>query len=271
VVINFELPWNPVRLDQRTGRVDRIGQRRRVHTFHLVAYEAGERAVADRLEARRVQADEDLRGVSTERVDVTREIARLRALRRNAPTRGTPDLRSRDSNRGRVVETAPVSVCIGGRPAWRAALGSAAIVLMQLQLVDPFGREVAARLLPLRLALTPGVRIRSSAEIRRLIGSLESFEPAAYDRAIDEWIETNISVSDAFWNSYRAREHAILEHLGVSRQAYRQQSLFTHRVDAADDMDRQARSIASAEFRLMMAEHRRRLTVSTAPVLILLP
>ena len=37
VVINLELPWNPMRLEQRIGRVDRIGQRRRVHAFHLIA------------------------------------------------------------------------------------------------------------------------------------------------------------------------------------------------------------------------------------------
>jgi len=36
IVINLELPWNPMRLEQRIGRVDRIGQRRRVHAFHLV-------------------------------------------------------------------------------------------------------------------------------------------------------------------------------------------------------------------------------------------
>jgi hypothetical protein len=32
-----EVPWNPVRLEQRIGRVDRIGQRKRVHAIHLVA------------------------------------------------------------------------------------------------------------------------------------------------------------------------------------------------------------------------------------------
>lgn len=34
-VINIELPWNPVRLEQRAGRVDRLGQRRPVHAVHL--------------------------------------------------------------------------------------------------------------------------------------------------------------------------------------------------------------------------------------------
>jgi superfamily II DNA or RNA helicase len=37
LVINLELPWTPVRLEQRIGRIDRIGQTRRVHAVHLVA------------------------------------------------------------------------------------------------------------------------------------------------------------------------------------------------------------------------------------------
>jgi superfamily II DNA or RNA helicase len=36
-VVNLEIPWSPVRLEQRVGRVDRIGQRKRVHALHLVA------------------------------------------------------------------------------------------------------------------------------------------------------------------------------------------------------------------------------------------
>jgi hypothetical protein len=42
-VVTIELPWNPMRVEQRIGRVDRIGQTRRVHAVHLVhrgSYEA---------------------------------------------------------------------------------------------------------------------------------------------------------------------------------------------------------------------------------------
>ncbi len=52
IVINLELPWNPVRLEQRIGRVDRIGQRRAVHAVHLVARGTGEAALLARLRAR---------------------------------------------------------------------------------------------------------------------------------------------------------------------------------------------------------------------------
>jgi superfamily II DNA or RNA helicase len=52
LVINLELPWTPVRLDQRAGRVDRIGQRRRVHAIRLVAAGTCEASVLARLAAR---------------------------------------------------------------------------------------------------------------------------------------------------------------------------------------------------------------------------
>lgn len=51
-IVNLELPWNPMRLEQRIGRVDRIGQRRTVHAFHLISAGTGEMRVADRLRQR---------------------------------------------------------------------------------------------------------------------------------------------------------------------------------------------------------------------------
>jgi hypothetical protein len=35
-VVHVDVPWNPVRLEQRAGRVDRLGQRRAVHVTRLV-------------------------------------------------------------------------------------------------------------------------------------------------------------------------------------------------------------------------------------------
>jgi superfamily II DNA or RNA helicase len=45
VVVHFELPWNPSRLEQRAGRVDRLGQSRIVHELAFVMEHTVERLV----------------------------------------------------------------------------------------------------------------------------------------------------------------------------------------------------------------------------------
>ena len=49
LVINLELPWTPLRLEQRIGRVERIGQSRRVHAVHLLAAGTAEESSVARL------------------------------------------------------------------------------------------------------------------------------------------------------------------------------------------------------------------------------
>ena len=56
LVVSLELPWNPVRLEQRIGRVDRIGQKRTVHAVHLVATHTSEEEVLARLVVRIARA-----------------------------------------------------------------------------------------------------------------------------------------------------------------------------------------------------------------------
>lgn len=60
IVINLELPWNPMRLEQRIGRVDRIGQTRTVHAMHLVARGTGETALLARLRVRVAEAQSNV-------------------------------------------------------------------------------------------------------------------------------------------------------------------------------------------------------------------
>src|SRR5207249_4056200 len=92
VVINLELPWNPMRLEQRIGRVDRIGQRRAVHVFHLIGADTGETRLLDELRARVARAHaavgtpdpldgaldaDDGSAVHSYTVDVSDEVSRL--------------------------------------------------------------------------------------------------------------------------------------------------------------------------------------------------
>lgn len=50
VIINYDLPWNPMKIEQRCGRVDRIGQTRDVQIFNFIVTETIENRVREVLE-----------------------------------------------------------------------------------------------------------------------------------------------------------------------------------------------------------------------------
>jgi len=52
VVINYDLPWNPMRIEQRIGRVDRIGQEKTVRAMNFVYAESVESRVREVLETK---------------------------------------------------------------------------------------------------------------------------------------------------------------------------------------------------------------------------
>ncbi|MBC7222624.1 DUF3883 domain-containing protein [Candidatus Bipolaricaulota bacterium] len=49
LMINYDIPWNPNRLEQRMGRIHRYGQRKEVHIYNLVAGNTVEGEVLKRL------------------------------------------------------------------------------------------------------------------------------------------------------------------------------------------------------------------------------
>ena len=49
LMVNYDLPWNPNRIEQRFGRIHRIGQQRPCHLWNLVAHETREGLVFMRL------------------------------------------------------------------------------------------------------------------------------------------------------------------------------------------------------------------------------
>ena len=51
-VCNYDLPWNPMRIEQRIGRLSRIGQTHDVHVFNLVAAGTAEAVVLHLLDAK---------------------------------------------------------------------------------------------------------------------------------------------------------------------------------------------------------------------------
>lgn len=59
-MVNYDIPWNPNRLEQRMGRIHRIGQKNEVFVFNLVATNTREGDVLTRLLTKMEQMREDL-------------------------------------------------------------------------------------------------------------------------------------------------------------------------------------------------------------------
>jgi superfamily II DNA or RNA helicase len=49
LMVNYDIPWNPNRLEQRMGRIHRYGQRYEVHIYNLVAINTKEGKILDKL------------------------------------------------------------------------------------------------------------------------------------------------------------------------------------------------------------------------------
>ena len=49
IMVNYDLPWNPMRVEQRIGRIHRIGQKRDVYIFNMALKDTVEEYVLERL------------------------------------------------------------------------------------------------------------------------------------------------------------------------------------------------------------------------------
>lgn len=80
LMINYDLPWNPTRLEQRLGRIHRIGQERDCHVFNFVASdsEEGQPVIEGRILERLLEKLDQMRLVLADRVfDVIGEVLSL--------------------------------------------------------------------------------------------------------------------------------------------------------------------------------------------------
>jgi superfamily II DNA or RNA helicase len=246
LVINLELPWNPMRLEQRIGRVDRIGQRRVVHAFHLIAAQTGEPRILARLKDRIARAQADIGSPDPFGSDEERAIVRavMSTGANEGPARPpvptttasqalltTPDLRDEGAaEAGRIrlarslsdpsdrVPLAPEAddawVCRPRRAAMRAVLGHRILLLWRVGFEDEFGGIVESSCVgvEVRLNSVPRFSIKcldDRVSLQRLLASIEPDVSALLETAATRWREGAEQITYAFTSAHLRRERAI--------------------------------------------------------------
>jgi superfamily II DNA or RNA helicase len=267
VVINLELPWNPMRLEQRIGRVDRIGQAKRVHVFHLLARGTGELRILEHLTARLARARSDL-AVSdplgcvevdeTELARVAGGIGDTRALPASGhqPTNDDhvfghlePEA---ESERCRLLFARQFSTdgapggdaeCLATparRVSTRVRLNGRTLAIVVSELTDRSGRPVAVQVLPVLATLT---RRNARRDLPVLAAVIEE-HTALFDDG--RWFHAMAALHDAFIEARRQRDAAILRWIERRPSAMAQTGLFDRRAlreaeaDACRDVELKA-------------------------------
>jgi superfamily II DNA/RNA helicase len=240
VVINLELPWSPTRLEQRIGRVDRIGQRRTVHVFHLIARQSYEMEVLNRLQKRVLKAraevaapdplgmlfepEEDLDGVRVPVVDLDRE---SHAERERIAGIRTIMARSRTAARLEVPQKR--LAVFTRRRSLRVRLGARIIALLQTVAEDTFGRVIASHVTP--LAIEASRRSELKRDWKWLAASLESLPLDSMDDSLAIWKKATCEFHRMFWRRRLTRERAIARTSRSERHGPVQADLFDRRAD----------------------------------------
>jgi ERCC4-related helicase len=77
IIINYDLPWNPMKVEQRIGRLDRIGQKKKVRVLNLFRYETIEERVHEVLNDRIRLFEESVGSLEAILGDLEKEIETL--------------------------------------------------------------------------------------------------------------------------------------------------------------------------------------------------
>ena len=279
LVVNLELPWNPMRLEQRIGRVDRIGQTRTVHAFHLVADRTGELRILDSLHCRVARARED--------VGAADPLGTLEE-RAPAPEAGWAGLLISPENqretwteaarlqRARAIANDAVNITAGRGPLvisarrarLRAALGAKALLVWRLSWENAAGSAVESTLIAVTIAGVP--RPGSRADARSTVRELAAVVAPAIESLAPEWRERSVEMVRALAAARLAREREILSRIVSEPRDRFQPGLFDRRVERRHDLRRAEAAEMRREIANRIALVERTTAVSSAPPALLL-
>jgi superfamily II DNA or RNA helicase len=250
-VISVDLPWTPARLEQRAGRVDRIGQTRPVHVTLLAYRHDAEARLLEQLSRR---AETARRAIGESVFTTTPTDAALRAwviagIPMSAPACSPPDTSTRLALCTRwtrvarrhvralarqralarswrapaTLDARPRRCEVRRRGAWSACVAPATVVFT-VPLADGSGlvleRHVVAVRLNGPLSADAHAARRALNEARRL--AAETMRPRV--RALTRWVTERAALN-------RARERAVHDDLDMQRAREAQPGLFDARAE----------------------------------------
>ena len=237
LAINLELPWNPIRLEQRVGRVDRIGQPRRVHAVHFVGRDTGESEIRSRLEQRTAIARSSLAAPGPAPVDdedAESEASRLAIARR---------LRIHGDDAALTALEGGPWWTIRARAKTRRRLGRREILIYRVRLTDETGGIAGSHLVG--LAVSPPILGSASAR-------------SAITDAAAAWSAEFTAVDQRFWQTRIRREEWIVACADVLDPVIFQPGLFDRRTERRRAADRASREAFRDLVRARLDEARRR-------------
>lgn len=245
LVVNLELPWNPMRLEQRIGRVDRIGQTRRVHVVHLVARGTGESNILARLELRVSRAhravgapnplgrDDGERDGRTGSATPFTNLAVAEAERlRVARAFTSPGAESIESSI--AIDSPWIAVATDLRHV-RTAIGNNAALIYRTSLETAYGRCLASRLVAVLIGGTR--RVRTHRDMKGVANDLAQAIAGRVDSDSAAWKDSARGTVTAFLDARLARERSIAADLEHTCGGSLQPGLFDRRAERTHELE----------------------------------
>jgi hypothetical protein len=259
-----------MRLEQRAGRVDRIGQTRTVHAFHLVGRRTGELRVLDRLKRRIASARAEIGAPDPLGLDdgiderhIARCVVEGESEAPAAPVTSIPsglaaiftnEYRDRaDIEAARVQRARALAASANGRSSpldlappliakmrrhVRASMPGGALLIWLIARENASGAALESHLLPMIVRGVP--RSTSRAEMKRTAMSLAEHVHPHADACCAEWRDASLCSLRSFTAKRLAREHTILADATIALRQEFQPGLFDRRADRAHDAQERA-------------------------------
>jgi superfamily II DNA or RNA helicase len=280
LVVNLELPWNPIRLEQRIGRVDRIGQTRTVHAINLFSDGTAERIVLANLLRRidriRLSEIEIASCVIHETeppprlvtVDSVTDAVNLEVEARAEADRISRARRLQRRRSDLSEQVVPVTI--------RRSTNAALISFFRIRLVTAAGRLVEDSVVPVRIAIDdPHIRFTRRAA-RAFADSLSNRFGSRLSRCVSRYAEKraraiSIEFRDSLARAVR-RERTIASRIGAASTQLVQAGLFDTKAlkDKWTADRRRLRLVEESDARAALLESDSRVRLAEDPELVML-